>query len=355
MHKIIATTLAGLALTLAGVAYAQNPFASITFPIVELGACSDLPSCKAYCDISANASVCFAYGKAHNLLPAGATPPTSTSPAEKAIKTGGPGGCTDVGQCKIYCSEAGHSGECIAFAKIHNLLAKNRLAEADKASIFLQLAASGQGPGACNSADSCKAYCGDPVHRSECVAFAQKAGLIDAIHAQQLTASTTLQGPGGCNSADSCAAFCNDSSNHEACVQFSHDHNLITPEQEKNIREGLSIHRGLANAPPAVLDCLGQSLGSEEAARLKQENITPNADILQTIRTCFEHSQMPGLPHSAASTTGITPTTMTATVTPMTPPLIHPPQLQHIQSFLYNTNTMLAGAVSAVLHILSGK
>lgn len=274
-------------LAFTAVAHAQNPFSSITFPIPELGNCTDMQNCKAYCDVSDNVNACVTYGKSHGLLPATTISPT-TSPLEQMLKNGGgPGGCSSVGECKSYCSDTTHSTECFIFAKAHSLLSKGQLAQASKANTLMQLIASGQGPGGCTSADMCKAYCQDSTHRAECIAFATKAGLITEVQAQQLTASSTMQGPGGCTSHESCAAFCNDPVNRDACIQFARGHGFINSDDEEHIKEGLSVSQGLAHAPPQVTQCLENTLGSGVLAQLEQENITPSVDILDSIRSCF--------------------------------------------------------------------
>ena len=317
---------------------AQNPFANLSFPISELGNCPDLASCKTYCDNPENISSCLSYGKSHGLIPNDAPaekPQGDQKNIDEVLKGGkGPGGCTDQNSCHAYCSDISHIKECIAFGKSHNLLSKSELAEADKisraiangvttpgncttkkncedyclvsahvdeciafaeksgilgaedvarAKQFRQLQGAGQTPGGCSDKNSCQSYCSNQAHEVECRAFADKMGFDHG------RSGEPIAGPGGCNSAESCASFCNAPANQDACISFAREHGFIENEDgAKGATESLSnIAAGLNNTPAEVQNCLQSSLGQDGFSAL-QSGAAPSLDSMHSVRQCFE-------------------------------------------------------------------
>ncbi len=298
-HKLLipvfATVLGSLFL-LFGIARAQNPFPTITFPIAELGSCTDLSSCKSYCDVSGNATACIAYARAHGLSTT--PPPPSNAPTiiDRILQDdGGPGGCSSRGECKMYCEDVSNLQTCIAFGKTHKLLSKTEIAEGekimqamkrgvptpgscttrdscenycqdsahveecldfarkagtlgkdelDRVAKFQQLISSGGGPGGCTSANTCRQYCQDQTHRRECIAFGTRVGFISHPEAARMMAVAAWQGPGGCNSAESCAAFCGNPATRDVCIQFGQNRGLHIGQEMLNTNSNTSPFPG---------------------------------------------------------------------------------------------------------------
>lgn len=254
----------------------------ITFPIPELGNCTDQNACKAYCDIAANQQACLSFAQAHGLMKA-----DEVSRARKMIQAtqnGGPGGCTTKDACESYCSNSAHMSECIAFAEKNGLIQGKELEQAKK---VLPLMQSGQAPGGCTTKDACEAYCSDSSHTTECVNFAEKAGFISSEEAA-IVRKTGGKGPGGCTSKESCDTFCNQKENQQACFNFAKEHDLIPADQLKQMEEGTARLRvGLSQMPGEVVQCLKDKIGSNAVGQIESGQLVPSKDIGDTIQACF--------------------------------------------------------------------
>ena len=148
----------------------------ITFPIPELGNCASEKECRSYCDQRDNLDIikaCLAFAKKHNLI--------SKDEIEKGerfaeiLVKGGPGGCKNERDCVSYCENIAHIHECLAFAEKYGFLSGQELEETRKVARALR-----QGlrtPGSCTRKNDCIAYCENPAHLDECIAFAERAEL----------------------------------------------------------------------------------------------------------------------------------------------------------------------------------
>lgn len=215
--KFLSLVVAALFLSVFFFARAENPFASIAFPIPELGNCGSLDACKIYCDDLSHIDACVVYGKAHGLIK------SEDAQKIKHFPKTGPGGCTSENECKSYCADELHLDECVAFAK------KNNLISGEEASRSRQFATR-DGPGGCKRQEECKNYCNDPSHVDECVSFAEKNGLISSKDAERVRALAQKIGPGGCKSEDECKQYCNDSAHAEECIAFGEENGFISHE-----------------------------------------------------------------------------------------------------------------------------
>ena len=131
------------------------------------------------------------------------------------------GGCENERACHAYCDEISHIAECVAFAEKHGLLSSEEIAEAKKF-----ISAGAVGPGGCTSKDACEAYCSDISHIKECVAFGEKHDLIpsrELAEAKKIVSAleSGAKLPGGCTSKDACEAYCSDSNHIEECILFA--------------------------------------------------------------------------------------------------------------------------------------
>src|SRR3989344_1927548 len=97
--------------------------ADIIFPVTELGGCKDEADCRAYCEKRDNVDViraCLTFAKKHNLLPADVI-----AQGEKFADVaagGGPGGCRNQKECVSFCENIVHIQECASFVERYNLL-----------------------------------------------------------------------------------------------------------------------------------------------------------------------------------------------------------------------------------------
>ncbi|MEK7065683.1 MAG: hypothetical protein AAB961_01710, partial [Patescibacteria group bacterium] len=122
----------------------------------------------------------------------------------------------------------------------------------------------------------------------ECTNFAVAAGFMDAKDAE-MARKTGGKGPGGCKSKESCDAFCNDPANQETCFQFGVDNGMIPQEDLQRMKEGKQqMQQALTQAPPAVMDCLNSSVGSEALQKMQSGAGMPPRDVGDKMKTCFE-------------------------------------------------------------------
>ncbi|MBI4068046.1 hypothetical protein HY413_01390 [Candidatus Kaiserbacteria bacterium] len=216
---------------------------TITFPVAELGNCTDKASCKAYCNDSEHITECIAFAEAHGLMKKEEA--VVAKKFAQTIKTqGGPGGCTDPQSCKAYCENIEHIDECISFAEASGHTDPD-VAEGKKVAAFIK--SGGSMPGGCTSRQRCEAYCSDFEHSDECLAFAEEAGLeirepdgrkvdiaqIKKIHALMKSGET----PGGCTSRDQCEAFCENPDNAEQCLTFAERAGFMPHEEIARARK----------------------------------------------------------------------------------------------------------------------
>ena len=310
---------------------------TFTYPIPELGGCRNESECRAFCDEPENRmGVCWDFAKAHNLVSK-----EEIARAEKFTKaaiSGGPGSCKNDGQCFTYCDDPAHLDECVNFAEKNGFATAGELKEArqlsahlkkggktpgdcrgkercltycavaehieecyrfakeagfldketqEQAGKFIGFIQRGETPGRCTSKDSCEAYCSEDGHFDECIAFAEKAGLLRK-EELEIAKKVGGRGPGGCTSRESCETFCNEGTNQDICIKFAEEHGLLSTEELGQIKKFGSLREALGQAPPEVLNCLGEQVGSDILQKILNGVLVPNPDVIKGVRACFE-------------------------------------------------------------------
>ncbi|MCK5096348.1 MAG: hypothetical protein KAR24_03275, partial [Candidatus Pacebacteria bacterium] len=320
-------------------AFTLNVFASIeevTFPIAELGNCENRESCFAYCEEADHIGECTDFAEKHELI--------SKEDAEMArkypeiVKQGGPGGCDSVASCEAHCEDLNNIGQCVAFAEKHGLLTGTELAEAKKIMTALQQGA--ELPGGCRDPQECKMYCEDATHMGECLTFAEAAGMMSSeeigearrmlpyiekgetpgqcttksgcenycandsnfgecvdfaekagfmsVEEAEMARKTGGKGPGGCSSEAECSTYCNEPENQRECFDFAEEYNLVPPEELARIEEGIGrLRSGLDQAPEQVRACLQEKFGEEVMQEIAQGTILPNPEMGKVMEGCF--------------------------------------------------------------------
>jgi len=256
-NNLLSASILGIGLVVASLIVTNNAFAqtdpsTVQFPIAELGNCKDKDSCKTYCDDTSNTDACLAFAEKNNLMSQ-----DEISVAKKFTAAGskGPGGCTGKEACQTYCDNTSHIDECVAFAEKTGMLSADQLAEAKQVQAAI---AKGVKPPACNGKKECDTYCEDPSHMKECVAFGEAAGFIkgkDLEDAKKvLTAVENGATPPACKGKKECDTYCSDRTHIEACMTFAQAAGLMTPEEAQNSEKMLAaIKKGVL--PP---NCSGK-------------------------------------------------------------------------------------------------
>lgn len=213
---------------------------TITFPIAELGGCSDETSCRTYCQDVSHFEACMAFAASHNLLSDEKIRKGREELSNRKDKfqeiiesSGGPGGCKTKEECKQYCQDVAHITECADFAKEHGFVSPERALKIKKEF--------GMGPGDCRSMVECRQYCEDPTHQEECLRFAKKHELMDKDDLEKAEMLIKDGGPGGCKTKDECQAYCTD--HEDECLAFAKERGLITKEREDHVKTPENIHK----------------------------------------------------------------------------------------------------------------
>ncbi|MEK7099430.1 MAG: hypothetical protein AAB916_02840 [Patescibacteria group bacterium] len=332
-------TVALVAFASAYAVYASSK-ADIVHPVAELGGCRDEAACRTYCNARDNGErvrACIGFAKKHNLLP-----PDQLEEAERyAVRLGiaeGPGGCRDTRSCEQYCEDTEHLGECLDFAEKHGLRSAEEIAEGRKLAGLLAQGATLPGgcrtraaceaycsedeamaaekiipliesgiktPGNCGRKAACETYCADQAHIDECLAFAEKAGIMSGEELAEakkfaplirggetpgqcrgrescvsfgeragilsaedaaLARKTKGVGPGGCRSKQMCEQFCTDPAHQQECMAFAEQHGLTeefsgVAAEVRARMEGEGRAKGNAEADAELRTCGEKSCG----------------------------------------------------------------------------------------------
>lgn len=275
---------AAVLISLFFVARAASP-KDIVFPISELGNCKSETECRAYCEQRDNADIiraCLTFAKKYNLLPRDVI-----AKGEKFADVaagGGPGGCKAEKPCVAYCENIAHIEECVSFAERHDLLPKEELAEAKKVASALRAGA--KLPGSCTGKENCVAYCENPAHIDECLAFAEKAGIIspDELAMAKKVAPFLKRGetPGGCKSKAECETYCANPSNFESCITFAQKLGVMSAREAELLKKTQGRSPG---------DCARGAKTAEEA----RANCSVFCNKSENVQTCTKFAAEIGI------------------------------------------------------------
>lgn len=305
----------------------------IQYPVLELGNCQSEGECRSYCDNADRAKECLAFAKKYNLIseeeakkaadkflnikngPGGCNSWSACedycnnverldqciafadetgyySAAELAearkfqelVKSGAqfPGECTERNSCEIYCNDVNHLEECLNFAEKSGFMPQEEIAEARK---FMVLMQRGESPGGCTSKEQCENYCSEDNHIEECIAFAEKAGVMTAEDAE-MARRVGGKGPGGCRSKAQCEAYCEE--NSEECFNFAKEHGLMSEDDLRQMSKGMEKFReNLDKMPPEAVQCLEDVLGEENFNKIKNGEPIFDRKIEGRMKSCF--------------------------------------------------------------------
>lgn len=170
----------------------------VTFPIAELGNCTDTKTCKAYCGLPANKTACSEFATRFQK-------PHLARLVEKAKEELG---CTTAQECRAFCTEETNKEACIAFARKYHLggLIKDRLVEAIQQEL------------GCTDRESCKKMCQLPENKDRCQAIAKRVNP-DRITPRERLVEAAKEKL-GCTSFTDCRTLCQNKDNAELCRNF---------------------------------------------------------------------------------------------------------------------------------------
>lgn len=176
----------------------------ITFPVAELGNCSNYSACRTYCEDPVNGGICLNFAKKKGFYKQN----EQDSRKEELLKKAKTElGCDSYNSCQDFCRKAENFDKCSTFAQKNNL-GGGRVENPEEKRI-LEKAREILG---CDNPSSCMSFCEKEENRTKCSEFARQAGL---------RGGEQRIGPGGCNSEETCKAFCSSPANYQVCSGFS--------------------------------------------------------------------------------------------------------------------------------------
>src|SRR3989344_1861753 len=175
----------------------------VTFPIAELGGCTNIGECRNYCEDPTHKDVCITFAKQKGFYKEGQMESRQQELLE-AAKT--ELGCNSPDSCQEVCEREENFEKCSAFAKKNNVSGGHTANPSEQR--FLEKAKQILG---CDSPSSCKSFCENEQNREKCTQFAQETGI---------RGGERMVGPGGCTSEETCKAFCSDPANYQVCSSF---------------------------------------------------------------------------------------------------------------------------------------
>lgn len=132
-----------------------------------------------------------------------------------------PGNCRGDNECNIYCALEGNWQECAKWSD--DIGIPPRLSPEGKK--FVDLIKSGKSAGGCKTKTECENYCSDPGHSKECLDMALAAGFLTEEEAE-LARKYGSSGPGGCKTEQECSAFCQQPYNQRVCLAYANEHKI---------------------------------------------------------------------------------------------------------------------------------
>ena len=213
----------------------SDAFSNLTYPITELGGCTDRDNCKIYCDNDVNTAACINYAEKYKLLSE-----EELKVVKNFITSGykGPGDCTGKKECQAYCEDKSHIDECVSYAEEKGLMSVQELQKAKKVQAAIK---KGVKFPSCNTKKECDTYCEDSSHMEECITFAKEAGLLsdEELQNSQKVLTAVKQGvkPPPCKGKDACDIYCAEASHADECVNFAVAAGIVTSEEARIIKE----------------------------------------------------------------------------------------------------------------------
>lgn len=175
----------------------------ITFPIAELGGCSDIAACRTFCEDPVNKAVCVGFAKAKGFYQ---EDQLSERQEELLTKAKAVLGCSDIASCQAVCHLEENFDKCNSFARSNGIQGGHTQDPGRQEVLTQAKAVLG-----CDSPAVCRAMCQQEANREKCSTFAQQAGI---------RGGQMRRGPGGCTSEETCKAFCTDPTNFNECSQY---------------------------------------------------------------------------------------------------------------------------------------
>lgn len=175
-NKLLIFSLAVTVLIVTGRQVLALESNQITFPITELGNCTDTTSCKLYCSKPENQLACRTFAQTHQIKPP--QPPTGTpdkiqmlSDAKNLL------GCATLEACVTFCQKEENRQKCSDFAARERLYARSSSNAPVSPNIIQAFYQATKDELGCDSETSCKTLCAQTQNFTRCTIFAKRHNL----------------------------------------------------------------------------------------------------------------------------------------------------------------------------------
>lgn len=176
---------------------------NISFPVAELGGCTDYSECRSFCEDPLNAESCINYAKQKGFYQE-----EKFEVKDNVLQTAKEVlGCDSKTSCLNFCEVAANHDKCDSFAKSQGLVG-GRVDDPSRTQVITKA----KEVLGCDSATGCQSLCSKEENRQKCSDFAKTVGL----HGGEIKV-----GPGGCTSETTCKSFCSDPQNFQVCSGFT--------------------------------------------------------------------------------------------------------------------------------------
>lgn len=202
------------------------------------GKCTDIIECRDYCSIQANYDECTKFAVKNNLV---VEIPDDKKAIFDAMQKGeSPGQCKDEVSCRNYCENIDNIGECADFVEKFKLASDDELKEMRQIAEVKRAGVSF--PGNCKTKESCLKYCDNSANAVVCMEFALKAGFIpkEDVEAVGKILPYLKSGgklPGGCTTKESCDTYCGSDTHVNECVDFAVGAGFMNKEEADIVKK----------------------------------------------------------------------------------------------------------------------
>ncbi len=148
----------------------------VTFPVTELGNCSSVSECSKYCTLLINQKSCLEFAKKSNL---NSQKKILESVKKKKLLDNAQGvlGCSDLETCRLYCNVSINRSKCLEFAR--NMGAQKLVpSTAPQPTLPPGVFEVAQNELGCDSVLSCKEMCNIAENFKKCEKFAKEHNLL---------------------------------------------------------------------------------------------------------------------------------------------------------------------------------
>jgi hypothetical protein len=201
-------------ITILGITLLPKTVTATSYPIAELGSCSNAQECFTYCETPANAPACWSYGKyVMQKTVLGDTASNSAGTTNIIFPVTELGNCASAQACREYCNLPANKKVCYEFGKRKGLNKQTQTATNEIRTEKILLDAKTQL--GCDGATACKELCSKPENYQKCREFSKQHPTTSLRKQETMQKPINMSITPPCTNSDSCKQWCQ--ANPEKC------------------------------------------------------------------------------------------------------------------------------------------